>query len=103
MHKSVLKVSTEWHIEAAMNELAMGVIKSYMRGVLGHVAEFGTMKGNTAESLSSGITGAENLFNNKPDLVGVGRRDLFLFDSFEGLPETTEDADIKSPSVLNGA
>ncbi|MGY8962977.1 MAG: TylF/MycF/NovP-related O-methyltransferase [Rhodospirillales bacterium] len=93
----------DWHIQEVLNEVAKGVIKSYLRGIKGDVAEFGTMTGRSATTLAGSISGSENVYARKLPSLGITPRNLHLFDSFEGLPETTEEADLKSPMVASGA
>jgi O-methyltransferase len=92
-----------WHIQEVLNEVAKGVVKSYLRGIKGDVAEFGTMTGRSATTLAASISGSENVYARKLPSLGITPRNLHLFDSFEGLPETTEEADLKSPMVASGA
>ncbi|NKB46135.1 MAG: hypothetical protein GKS03_17885, partial [Alphaproteobacteria bacterium] len=94
--------NANWHIQEAIDVVAKGVIKSYFRGITGHVAEFGTMTGRTAETLASAIAASETIYETKLSRMGVEPRSVYLFDSFEGLPEATEEADIRSPVVASG-
>lgn len=97
------KFDANWHIQEVLNEVAKGVIKSYLRGIKGDVAEFGTMTGRSATTLAASISGSENVYARKLPSLGITPRNLHLFDSFEGLPETSEEADLKSPMVASGA
>ena len=67
----------------------------YAHTLPGDLAEFGVATGASAAILA-GIMKAED---------GLGRppRRLFLFDSFEGLPEATSDVDRDTPLVRSGA
>jgi hypothetical protein len=94
--------NANWHIQEVLNEVTKGVIKTYLRGISGHVAEFGTMTGRTAEAITSAVAAAESVYEKKLPRMGVESRSVYLFDSFEGLPEATEDADIRSPIVASG-
>jgi hypothetical protein len=73
-------------------KLKMGV--EYIVGceVTGDVAEFGTASGKTAKTIAAAIKNYD--FTNT--------KKLHLFDSFEGLPESTESSDKNSPMVKSG-
>lgn len=85
-----------------MDELSLAVAKQHVRGVPGHIAEFGTMLGNTAMALAAGITLAEQSAASKVKSGNPTARNLHLFDSFEGLPASMTEVDIRSPSVMDG-
>ncbi len=95
-------LKANWYIVDALSELGKGVIKSYLRGIKGDVAEFGTMTGDTASVMASAISSSESIYSDKLPQMGIESRNLYLFDSFIGLPETTEEADLRSPIVANG-
>lgn len=95
-------LSANWFVDDAINEVAKGVIKSYLRGVKGHVAEFGTMSGRSAKMLAYAIASSETIYESQMSGLEVEPRDLYLFDSFQGLPEAIEDADLNTPLVMNG-
>ncbi|MSU34093.1 MAG: hypothetical protein EXS36_03095 [Pedosphaera sp.] len=71
--------------------LLLGIEYAASASVAGDVAEFGTMKGRTAQVLAAAMAA----FRHK------GR--LHLFDSFEGLPESPSDRDRTSYHVQEGA
>ena len=84
--------------------LTLGV--DYIKGsfVLGDIAEFGTMSGSTARTLAMAMV-FDPLHQPLPKNASGENpfRVLHLFDSFEGLPEITDPADINSPHVVSGA
>lgn len=92
-----------WHIQESLNEVAKGVIKTYLRSITGHIAEFGTMTGRSSGAMAAAIAESEMVYANKIPRMGVKSRDLYLFDSFEGLPEATEEPDLSLPMVESGA
>jgi hypothetical protein len=60
--------------------------------VEGDLAEFGTASGFTASVIASTLS----------ELESPLRRKLWLFDSFEGLPESTSEVDLSNPHVSAG-
>ncbi|MBI2480931.1 MAG: class I SAM-dependent methyltransferase [Planctomycetia bacterium] len=70
--------------------LALSVTYIHGAGVLGEVAEFGTMTGRTATALAQAVAEYD------------GAKRLLLFDSFEGLPATQSVIDASSPHVRSG-
>ncbi len=92
-----------WSRQEVVTALHSGVAKSYVRGVEGDVAEFGTFTGFSAQVLSAGIRDTNRIYENKFARIGiVGKKRLHLFDSFEGLPETSAPADQTSPLYESG-
>lgn len=84
-------------------KLAQGVSYVYASGVQGDFAEFGTMTGMTAAALSVAINGCSKRFAMSELMHGfTAGRDLYLFDSFEGLPRSSRDEDRLSPHVSSG-
>jgi O-methyltransferase len=86
------------HLKEAMKTVAFGVMYAYESEVEGDILEFGTMSGNTAKEMASSMKIAEACASkqwrekNKP-------KDLHLFDSFQGFPDDSRDAD--APHVLS--
>ncbi len=76
--------------------LSLAVLYAYGADVDGDVAEFGTMSGSTAQALAMAILAAEA---RSP---WMKKKQLHLFDSFEGLPEISSPIDANSPHVLTG-
>jgi hypothetical protein len=78
------------------NQLALGVCYAYMSLVKGDIAEFGTAYGVTARVIAEAMAAAER------DLDHCIPKNLYLFDSFEGLPEAQSEIDKEKPRVKNG-
>jgi O-methyltransferase len=76
--------------------LALGVEYAYASAVPGHIGEFGTGAGESAAALANAMCEAERLY-------GSSERLLYLFDSFEGFPQTNNPIDAASPHVLSNA
>jgi len=78
--------------------LAEGVSYVFGYAVKGHIAEFGTMTGRSAVALATAVSLHEHKY------IGDSRsgKKLFLFDSFEGLPEARFEVDKASHHVANG-
>lgn len=83
--------STE--IKRVMN---LSISYIYLAGVVGDIAEFGTQTGRTARILAQGIHSIRKWESILP------KKNLLLFDSFEGLPEIIADADKNHPWVVFG-
>jgi hypothetical protein len=82
------------------NSLALGVDYVYGCAVNGDIAEFGTMTGATAFVLAREMTKAAYMY---PVSDPRGRpKKLYLFDSFQGLPDSDASPDIGSPHVMDG-
>jgi O-methyltransferase len=75
--------------------LARSVLIITTGTVTGDIVEFGTMSGLTAAALARAMTAANKILPH--------RRALHLFDSFEGLPESTSAIDQAQPLVQSGA
>lgn len=75
---------------------AVGYI--YGMDVKGDIAEFGTMTGRSAVALATAQSIHEALFA-RDERAG---KKLWLFDSFQGLPEPTATVDLSSPHVQSG-
>lgn len=103
MPSQSLRLDRAWAQQSRQTELAEAVAKLFYRGIPGHVAEFGTMLGNTASALAIGIKLVDNVFADKLDVQNSDGRELHLFDSFEGLPVSNAPEDIKSPAVIDGS
>lgn len=71
-------------------------------GVAGDIAEFGTMTGDSAEVLAKGLAEFGERLAYADAAHRLPPRRLWLFDSFEGLPDTTGTPDADSPHVRAG-
>jgi hypothetical protein len=76
-------------------KLANAVGYVYGCGVRGDIAEFGTMTGRTAVVLATAIA----INQRKYILDSRNNKKLFLFDSFEGLPEARFEVDRETDLV----
>lgn len=103
MTSQTLRLDRTWALRSRQTELAEGIAKLFYRGTPGHVAEFGTMLGNTASALAIGIRLVDNVFSDKLRVQRSEGRVLHLFDSFEGLPVSNALEDINSPAVIDGS
>ena len=77
----------------------MGVEYAYASAVPGHVAEFGTMSGATATTLANAMRDGDQRYRLSEQRHGIGERSLYLFDSFQGFPQTNNPVDAASPHV----
>ncbi|MDG2319393.1 MAG: TylF/MycF/NovP-related O-methyltransferase [Rhodospirillaceae bacterium] len=81
--------------------LALGVLYSFNAHVDGHIAEFGTNTGRTAQWIAASMHEYEQRLQSKGlELNDI--KSLHLFDSFQGMPEAQHEADKASPDVVNG-
>ena len=92
-----------YHTAAAAAALAEGVAALYGFDVDGHIAEFGTMTGATARGLAQAMASCDAYLAHAVHVFGSTPRELHLFDSFEGLPETHNAIDAAAPHVVDGA
>ncbi|GHF80555.1 TylF/MycF/NovP-related O-methyltransferase [Thalassotalea marina] len=70
--------------------------------VEGDIVEFGTGIGRTAGYLSEALSFYGEFFKEAMQKHGVDNKNLYLFDSFEGLPIATSEEDLTSPHVKAG-
>jgi len=80
---------------AIKTNLKLGVYYVYGSEVDGDIAEFGTMSGQTALAIATSMSETEWVTRIPP-------KKLYLFDSFEGLPQSGSPIDKDSPHVLSG-
>lgn len=81
----------------ALRDLSKGVAYTYMSDVQGDIAEFGCFFGKSAEVLAGAMANCEAKRHGGPEPT------LWLFDSFQGLPDSTLPPDTESPHVKSGA
>jgi hypothetical protein len=79
--------------EERARHLIMGVENMAGTGVVGDVAEFGTMTGTTARYLAAGMAAFQSI---------GGNRNLHLFDSFQGFPKANNEFDQRCAEVVSG-
>lgn len=77
--------------EPELFALVDGIRYLDLSDVKGSVAEFGCLYGRSAQVIASALS-------HSPQ-----GRDLWLFDSFKGLPDATDPVDRESPHVVSGA
>jgi len=87
---------SELPLKEVAKALSLAVLYAYGADVEGDIAEFGTMSGSTAQAIAIAIVAAEA---RSPWMT---KKQLNLFDSFEGLPEISSEVDANSPHVLTG-
>ncbi|MBF0269680.1 MAG: class I SAM-dependent methyltransferase [Alphaproteobacteria bacterium] len=97
-----MQISIDGYENEIGQKLFNGVLAVYAGAVRGHIAEFGTMSGKTAEVLAFGVAHGEKLFHSHNVLSQTIGKELHLFDSFEGLPKIDNAADVDSPHVRDG-
>lgn len=83
-------------------QLYVGFQYVMIAAVDGHVAEFGTASGRTARVLAKAMADLGHQYRLNDPAHGIGERKLFLFDSFEGLPQVSNPIDSASPHVSSG-
>lgn len=72
-----------------LEKLMIGVQSAYGFGVEGDIAEFGTMSGMTAMLLANAIAMCDKLYPHHIQRELGRTKDLYLFDSFQGLPDVS--------------
>lgn len=96
-------VLSDYAKEEICQRLALGVQYVYGMAVEGDIVEFGTMTGQTAVALSVALHECGQALDGSDRMHGFQRqRNLYLFDSFEGLPAATFGEDKLSPHVSSG-
>jgi hypothetical protein len=89
------------HAEAILPKLARSCEYVYGMSVKGDIAEFGTQTARTAVMFATALRFLNETYKN--DKEGRGNKKLWLFDSFQGLPESeTDSVDAVSPHVASG-
>jgi hypothetical protein len=84
--------------DEVVRALVNGVSYVYGMGVAGDIAEFGTMTGKSAVAIAI----AASRLNVTYIQALHGKKRVWFFDSFEGLPEARFDVDRKSQHVASG-
>jgi hypothetical protein len=83
--------------------LSEGVYYIFGMGVEGDIAEFGTMSGRTAVALAAALNYCNKTLSDSDLRHGFKEpRKLWLFDSFEGLPQARTNVDQSSLHVASG-
>ena len=89
--------------DVSIAALQLGLRYIYTASVPGDVVEFGCYQGSTANALAEGMKKAEGHLLVADRQAGIATRKLWLFDSFDGLPEATHPIDADCPHVKSGA
>jgi hypothetical protein len=97
--RSVVRPETRLGQRQVFEALTMGVEYAYASAVPGHIAEFGTMSGATATTLANAMFDGDQRYALSERMHGIDQRLLYLFDSFEGFPKTSNPIDAASPHV----
>jgi hypothetical protein len=92
-----------YHRMCVISALSEGVAAIYGYDIEGHVAEFGTMTGETAAGLARAIANCDRDLGYAQQLFQSKTRELHLFDSFAGLPPAEHPLDMAAPHVQDGA
>lgn len=71
-------------------------------GVTGHIAEFGCYHGRSAEVIAQAMRHCFDAYPSNEVRNASIDRSLYLFDSFEGFPETNNEVDNESPHIKRG-
>ena len=82
--------------------LTQGVQYALNNAVEGDIAEFGTATGFSACTIARAMAAYQHLYADALAMHGVQPKLLYLFDSFEGLPEVAAAPDLSSPNVQSG-
>jgi hypothetical protein len=82
--------------------LTQGVQYVLNNAVEGDVAEFGTASGFSACTIARAMAVYRQMYAETLELHGAQPKLLYLFDSFEGLPEAAAAVDLSSPNVQSG-
>lgn len=83
--------------------LTKAVAYCFVGSVAGDLAEFGTCSGYSASLIAHVLDYYTQHLAEHEDRHGSGSRQLHLFDSFQGFPKATEQADLDAPHVASGA
>lgn len=99
--RSLERPETDLAQNLVFEALKMGVEYAYVSAVPGHIAEFGTMSGSTAMTLARAIHDGDRRYRYSEQSHGIDERKLYLFDSFQGFPQTHNAVDAASPHVAS--
>lgn len=81
--------------DEALRDLSKGIAYTYISEVQGDIAEFGCFWGKSSRAIAMQMQQCEKDFNVE--------RQLWLFDSFQGLPDAKLPPDTESPHIKSGA
>jgi hypothetical protein len=97
--RSLDRPDTPLGLRLVFEALEMGVEYVYASAVPGHLAEFGTMSGATATTIAQAMSDGDRRYGLSERMHGIDQRSLYLFDSFQGFPQTNNAIDAASPHV----
>lgn len=83
-------------------KLTQGVQYVFNNAVEGDIAEFGTATGFSARTISIAMSVYRQMYRGFMEKHGIGQKNLYLFDSFQGLPRPHSSLDLESPNVASG-
>lgn len=83
-------------------DITKSVSYCFISSVDGDFAEFGTCTGYTASLIAYAINFYSQRLQKHEQAHNILKRELCLFDSFEGFPEATLPEDMNSPHVASG-
>lgn len=84
-------------------EIVKSIAYVHISAVEGDFAEFGTCTGYTASLTAYAIDYYSKYLSQFHQQHNIHSRQLCLFDSFQGFPASTTEADLQSPHVVSGA
>lgn len=84
-------------------EIAKSVAYVFIASVDGDFAEFGTCSGYSSSLIARTVDYYSKHLSSHEEMHNISPRNLCLFDSFQGFPASTKEADLTSPHVASGA
>ncbi|MCY7294516.1 TylF/MycF/NovP-related O-methyltransferase [Alteromonas sp. a30] len=84
-------------------EIVKSIAYVFISSVEGDFAEFGTCSGYSSSLIAKTINYYSSHLSSHETMHLMKPRELCLFDSFQGFPASTKDADLQSPHVASGA
>jgi O-methyltransferase len=99
VQKKISQLSRSGHNYDAYYRLIDAINYSYAMGVRGDVVEFGTWTGRSSVVIAESFKSFDSMFK---DHKFYEEKSLFFCDSFSGLPEIVEQADLESIHVQKG-
>src|SRR5262245_42224078 len=82
--------------------LTQGVQYDYNNAVEGDIAEFGTASGFSSLTIAYAMAIYRQIYEKFQRQHALPPKRLWLFDSFQGLPDAISSIDIDSPNVASG-
>jgi hypothetical protein len=85
--------------DETLRDLSKGIVYIYMSDVKGDIAEFGCFWGKSGQVIAGQMQRCDQVHGSD---TNFNERKLWLFDSFEGLPDAILPPDLSSPHVQSG-